>query len=39
VDDLPDYFKFRDDNFTVISQDNLEVVRKSGIGEYEILID
>jgi len=39
VDSIPKYFKFVDDQFIVLSEDNTSYTRKPGIGWYNILLD
>lgn len=39
VDTIPKYFRFATNNFTVLSQDNLQLERNRGINNYSILLD
>ncbi len=39
VDSIPKYFHFTSNTFTVLTQDNLEVIRNPGINNYSILLD
>lgn len=39
VDSIPQYFNFATQEFTILTQDNISVPRKSGVNEYNILLD
>jgi len=39
VDSIPKYFKFIDDDYIIVSEDNTSFIRKPGIWNYNILLD
>lgn len=39
VDTLPKYFQFSDENITILSDENRVIPRKTGIAEYDIIVD
>lgn len=39
VDTLPKYFQFADENITILSEENRVIQRKTGVAEYDIIVD